>query len=65
MNNIHIFTSDETLIFNIAMHYEIVKKKYFEFLAQPIELSAAIYFDRFELGYRIFQYWSDSENRNN
>ena len=56
MNNIHIFTWDETLIFNIAMHYEIVKKKYFEFLAQPIELSAAIYFDRFELGYRIFQY---------
>ena len=37
------------------------RKKYFERLAQLVGLSAAIYLDRFELGYRIFQYWSDSE----
>ena len=43
--SIHIFTWDETLIFNIAMHYEIVKKKYFERLAQLVGLSAAIYLD--------------------
>ena len=27
--------------------------------------SAATYLDIFEFGYRSFQYWSDSENRNN
>ena len=37
------------------------QEKYFERLAQLLGLSAAIYLDRFELGYRIFQYWSDSE----
>ena len=40
------------------------RKKYFECLAQLIALSDAIYLDRFEFGYRSFQYWSDSENRN-
>ena len=46
------------------MHLEIVKWKYIECLAQLIAFSAAIYLDRFEFGYRSFQYWNDSENRN-
>ena len=38
--------------------------KYIECLAQPIAFSAAINLDIFEFGYRLFQYWNDSENRN-
>ena len=35
-----------------------------ECVLQLIAISAAKDLDRFEFGYRSFQYWSDSENRN-